>query len=203
MRGGTPIKYFIQEQAERFFSGITDVRDRALFAVIYHHGLRVSESTLIGLEDVDLERNRIFIRRLKGGPSGIYPMFGNTAEVIREYLPKRKPTGDALFTGRQGNLKRQRIQQLFRRYADKAGLEPEFSVHCLRHSIATHLLDAGFGIDFVRDHLGHVNIQSTLIYAQITDKRREELYRQAEKSPEIVKVQTLDKKQDSNKEKKR
>lgn len=106
--------------------------------------------------------------------------------LLKAYLSVRKPTGDALFTGRQGNLTPQRIQQLFKGYARKAGLS-DYSVHSLRHSIATHLLEAGFDIADVQDHLGHVNIQSTLIYAQITDKRRTRFFQQIEKSKSIVK----------------
>jgi len=184
--GWTTIKYLTSEQTARFFAAISVPRDRALFATIYHYGLRVSETTLLGLEDVSLERGRIRIRRLKSGLGGERPLLLNTAMLIRAYLPERLATGTALFTGRQGNLKRQRIQQLFHGYAAAAGLPPEFSVHCLRHSIATHLLDAGFGTEFVQDHLGHVNIQNTLVYARLTDRRRDQVYEQMEQSPEIV-----------------
>ena len=100
----------------------------------------------------------------------------------------RLDTGDGLFTGRQGNLKRQRIQQLFKLYAGAAGIDPIYSVHCLRHSIATHLLDAGEGIEFVRDHLDHRNIQNTMIYAQITGNRRQEAFRRIEGSSRIAKI---------------
>ena len=187
-RGRTTIKYLDQEQTARFFAVIEDRRDRALFTTIYHYGLRVSEACLLELADVDLEHRRICIHRLKNGIGGVRPLLANTAGLIQSYLPARLPTGTALFTGRQGNLKHQRIQQLFRRYAAAAGLEGQFSVHCLRHSIATHLLEADFGIEYVQDHLGHVNIQNTLIYATLTDRRREEAFRKLEKSPEIVKV---------------
>ena len=182
------IKYLNQEQTERFFAVISDRRDRALFACIYHYGLRVTEATLLRLGEVDLARRRIIIHRLKKGRGGERPLFENTAAAIRQYLPVRLPTGAALFTGRQGDLGRQRIQQLFRRYAAEAGLPSEFTVRCLRHSIGTHLLDAGFGIEFVQDHLGHVNIQNTLIYAKLTNRRREAVYKQVEESEEIVKV---------------
>lgn len=184
----TVIKYLDREQTARFFSVISDSRDRALFATIYHYGLRVSEATMLRLEDVDLVRRRIFVHRLKGGHSGERPLFKSTARVLRKYLEVRQPTAPALFTGRQGDLDRRRIEQLFKRYGQEAGLPPSFTVRCLRHSIATHLLEAGMGIEFVQDHLGHVNIQNTLIYARLTDRRREEVYRQLEESPEIVKV---------------
>jgi len=184
--GWTSIKYLTSEQTARFLGVIDSVRDRALFATIYHYGLRVSEATLLRLEDVDLERGRIRVRRLKNGLGGERPLLENTASLIAAYLPVRLATGAGLFTGRQGDLKRQRIQQLFHGYASAAGLPREFSVHCLRHSIATHLLSAGIGTEFVRDHLGHVNIQNTMIYARLTDRRRDQVYEQMEQSPEIV-----------------
>ena len=182
------IKYLTREQTTRFFRGIKDSRERALFACIYHYGLRVSEACLLQLADVDFEHRRIMIHRVKHGIGGERPLMVNTADLICAYLPVRLSTSAALFTGRQGGLKRQRIQQLFRVYADAAGLERSFTVHCLRHSIATHLLEAGQDIEYVRDHLGHVNIQSTIIYAQITNGKREKVFRQLERSSEIVKV---------------
>ena len=98
------------------------------------------------------------------------------------------PTGAALFTGRQGDLSPQRIQQLFKQYSRKAGLHPHVSVHSLRHSIATHLLDAGQGIEYVQDHLGHVNIENTQIYAKVTDRRRAEVFQALETSSDIVHI---------------
>lgn len=181
------IKYLRQVELEQFFALITNNRDRALFAIIYHYGLRVSEATLLLLEDIDFCHHTLFIRRVKNGRGGERPLLSNTEKLLKQYLPVRLQTGTALFTGRQGNLTPQRIQQLFKKYAKKAGL-PDYSVHSLRHSIATHLLEAGFDISDVQDHLGHVNIQSTLIYAQITNPRRVVFFERVEKSKEIVKV---------------
>ena len=173
-------KYLSQKEVERFFECIEDPRDKALFGTIYFYGLRVSEATLLTLRDIDLGRKRIFIPRLKGGISGERPLIRTMEDLLRKYLKVRIPKGDGLFTGREGNLKKQRIQQLFKYYAEKAGLNSRFSVHCLRHSIATHLLEAGEGIEFVKDHLGHRNIRNTLIYAQITDRGREEAFKRVE-----------------------
>ena len=182
------IKYLSREETEGFFLCIKDPRDKALYGLIYLYGLRVSEATLLRFVDVDLERKRIFIRRVKGGIGGERPLFETAERLLRKYLSVRLETGDGLFTGRQGSLKKQRIQQLFREYAQEAGLGSRFSVHSLRHSIATHLLEAGEGIEFVRDHLGHRNIQNTIIYAQITGNGRGEAYRRIEESSKIAKV---------------
>ena len=167
---------------------VKDPRDKALFGLIYLYGLRVSEAILLRLSDVDLEKKRIFIRRLKGGVGGERPLFEAAGRSLRGYLRVRFERGDGLFTGREGDLTRQRVHQLFKVYAQKAGLDPRYSVHSLRHSIATHLLEAGEGIEFVRDHLGHRNIQNTMIYAQITDNRREEIFRRVERSSGIAKI---------------
>jgi site-specific recombinase XerD len=182
------IKYLTKQELEKLFAKIQDQRDKALFATIYYYGLRVSEATLLMLDDIDLERNIIYIHRVKGGISGEKPLFKSLKKLIQSYLEVRNPKGDALFTGRQGNLKVGRIQQLFKRYLKEANLNSSYGVHCLRHSIATHLVEAGQDIHFVQDHLGHANIENTLIYARMTNKRREEVFRELESSSELVKI---------------
>jgi site-specific recombinase XerD len=182
------IKYLSKEETERLFSCIKDHRDKALFGLTYLYGLRISETLSLKLSHVDLENKRILIHRAKGGIGGERPLFQTAERLIRKYLRIRLDTDDAFFTGRQGNISRQRVYQLFKRYAQKAGIDPKYSVHCLRHSIATHLLDAGEGIEFVKDHLGHTNIQNTMIYAQITDSRREEAFERIERSSKIAEI---------------
>ena len=182
-----PILYLTPPKLSAFFAQIHSPRDRAVFSVIYHYGLRVSEATLLKVEDIDFERNTIVIRRLKRGLGGIKPLLANTSQVLQTYLPVRQRIGDGLFTGRQGNLGRHQIYHLFKRYALRAGIA-EHSVHCLRHSIATHLLEADFGLEFVRDHLGHRNIQSTLIYAQLTDRGLRKAFEKIEQADDIVKL---------------
>jgi len=182
------IKYLSKEEVERLFSCIKNRRDKALFGLIYLYGLRISEALLLKLSHVDLENKRILIHRVKGGIGGERPLLETAERLIRKYLKKRLDTGDALFTGRQGNISRQRVQQLFKKYALKAGIDTGYSVHSLRHSIATHLLEAGEGIEFVRDHLGHTNIQNTMIYAQITNHKREEAFNRIERSSKIAEI---------------
>lgn len=175
-----------QEEVKALSSKIYNKRDKALFAVIYQYGLRVTEATLLNLTDVDFARNKILIKRLKGGVSGEKPLWKDTKRRLKAYLDVRIPNSEALFTGKQGKLKPRRIQQLFAHYAKKAKLKNDYTVHSLRHSIATHLLDAGQPIEFVQDHLGHKNIQNTQIYSKISDRKRKEAFEQLQYSPEIV-----------------
>lgn len=182
----TSIKYLTEAEVERFFSVIESPRDRALFGTIYHYGLRVSEATLLSPQSIDFNRQTIYIFRLKSGLGGPKPLLESTARLLKAYLPVREPTGPGLFTGRQGNLGRHRIGQLFLYYANRVGING-YSVHSLRHSIATHMLAAKFPLLTIKDHLGHKSIQATLIYAQMTDVSRRKAFAQLEKSSLIVK----------------
>ena len=127
------------------------LRDRALFAPIYHFDLRVEEATLSTLESVDLKNLHIRLQRLKTGVSSRIPLWRHNAKLLRSYLRVRQDAGHWLFTGRQGPLKKRQIQTLFTNYTKKAGIKGR-SVHGLRHSIAVQLLEAGYGIEYVADH---------------------------------------------------
>jgi integrase len=180
-------KYLTQDELKRFFAAIDSPRDRALFGVIYHYGLRVDEATAITIQDVDLKNHRIRIRRLKNGVGGEKPLWRHTAKLLHAYIRVRRDVGPYLFTGREGPLKKRMVQTLFNQYAKTAGIQ-ERSVHALRHSIAVHLLEAGRGIEYVADHLGHKNIQNTKVYAQITNPYREQVFRDLEQHPKIVRI---------------
>jgi integrase len=82
-------KYLTQDELQRFFKVITSPRDRALFALIYHYGLRVEEAASLSVEDLDLKNHRIRIRRLKNGIGGEKPLWRHTAKLLRTYLRVR------------------------------------------------------------------------------------------------------------------
>lgn len=184
-------RYLPQLEVRAFFRRITDPRDRALFALIYHYGLRVGEVPLLLRGDVDLERGRIVIKRLKGGAWTEQPLFSATRQLLAAHMDAtRGAPEDPLFRGRRGPLKKRQIQAMFSDYRDRAGLARRYTCHGLRHSIATHLLDAGVALEFVQDHLGHQSIRSTSIYARITDHHRAALFRKLGRSPWIVQPRT-------------
>ncbi len=183
-----PPRFLSQDEVVAFFAVIGAARDRALFGLIYHYGLRVSEATRLRVKDVDLASGRILIRRAKHGIWSIRPIFASTRALLSAYLPElqqRDPEA-ALFPGRTGSLQKRRIQQLFSRYAHAAGLPSEASCHSLRHAIATHLLDAGESLEFVKEHLGHQKIENTALYARVSSPARERAFARLEKSSAIV-----------------
>ncbi len=180
-------RYLTQADVAAFFGMIERPRDRTLFALVYLYGLRVSEVGLLRRGDVDLARHRIVVKRVKGGLWAERPLFGSAEALLRAYLPGASAESTVpLFPGRTGPLHKRQIQTLFARYRDRARLPPTHGAHSLRHSIATHLLDAGVSLEFVQDHLGHRSIRSTSIYAQITDRHREAAFRRLDASPWIV-----------------
>jgi integrase len=153
----------------------------------YHYGLRVKEITLLNRTDVKFQENKIRIKRVKGGVSGEKPLRKDTKRLLKRYFRERIDQHEALFIGKQGRLKKRRIQQLFSIYVEKAGLSG-YSVHSLRHSIAVHILDAGEPIEFVQDHLGHKNVQNTQIYSKISDRKRKEVFERLQESVNIVRL---------------
>jgi integrase len=181
-------RYLTQEEIRAFFRVIRDPRDRTLFFLIYLYGLRVAEVGLLVRGDVDLDRSRIVVKRLKGGAWAERPLFSRMKELFETYFdgPGQSRSDSPLFPGNGGPLRKRQIQSLFTRYRDTAGIPATATAHSLRHSIATHLLDAGVSLEFVQDHLGHQSIRSTSIYARITDQHRTMLFRQLESSPWIV-----------------
>jgi len=188
------IKYLTQEQMRTLFSVITTKRDLAIFATIYYFGLRVKELTLIRLDDLDLNRNRIYIRRVQGGISEHKPLtglFSDVRRLLKDYIENHRiPNSPFLFTGREGGLKESRIRGLFYHYAKQANLNG-FSVRSLRHSIAAHLLEAGGGIEYVRGHLGRRSIQNGFVFAQMNHKRQQEVTEELQYSPRIARLEGL------------
>jgi type 1 fimbriae regulatory protein FimB len=138
--------------------------------VAYRHGLRASEIGLLQRADVDAKQGRVSIHRLKGSISGVYPMQPDVLKAMRSYLRTRADESPYLFvSNRHVPIGRVMLLHLMQTYGQQAGIpEEKRTFHCLKHSIATHLLDAGADLAFVKDWLGHANIQNTTIYARLT-----------------------------------
>jgi site-specific recombinase XerD len=176
------IKFLTRDQVKAFFSVVKDKRDRALFLLIYKRGLRASEPGLLLLEDYDRRTGKLYTRRLKGSLSGLHLLQRDEIRVLNTWLKEREKRGidsDHLFPGRFGRgLSRKQVWEIFQRYAIAAGLpEDKRHPHTLKHSLATHLLEIGADVRDVQDMLGHAEIDSTLIYAAITNKRRDKTAR--------------------------
>jgi len=182
------ITYLTQEEMRRLFSAIKSKRDRAIFAVAYRHGLRASEVGMLQRTDVDLKAARITINRVKGSMSGTYPMSPDTVKLLRSYLNSRKDVSPYLFiSNRVLPIDRRTLLVMMKKYGSAAGLPPEKQqFHALKHSIGTHILDAGEDIYFAKDWLGHKNIQNTTIYSKFSTATRDARARKIFSSNRVV-----------------
>jgi len=178
-------EYLTEDQVESLFQAIgDDVRSQAIFRVIYHRGLRASEIGKLRLEDYRAQAGRLFVRRLKGSRSGDFHLLPVERTWLNRWLRERGAAPGPLFVSRNhGALSRWRINELMKRYCLAAGIPAEKAhPHALKHSCGTHLSARETDVAIIQDHLGHVNIQNTMIYVQITNKRRDKFAEELEES---------------------
>lgn len=176
------IRFLTLDETTRLFRAIGGHRrDRVLFLIAYRHGLRASEVGLLRVEDVDLKTLRIMVHRLKGSHSGTHPLQADEAKAIKALLRERQAVSPVLFASSRGDpIARRTLDWLMKKYGEAADLPPtKRHFHCLKHSIATHLLEAGADLRFVQDWLGHSNIQNTVVYTFLTARSRDSAARKA------------------------
>ena len=160
------------------------LRDVAILETIYSCGLRISE--LCGLQVQDINWNEQIVRvRGKGKKERIVPVGAPALAAIRNYWNKLNPPAGMdtpVFLAKTHRLKPMypRLVQLrLKRYLALAGLDPHLTPHQLRHSYATHLLDAGADLRSVQELLGHAHLVSTQIYTHVTTERLKRAYDEA------------------------
>jgi integrase len=170
------IVYFTQDELKRLISSITDKRDKALFVLAYRYGLRASEVGLLRRVDLDFKSLRIKLRRVKRGLGGEYPLDPDAARHLKSYLRTRQDDSPILFpSNRNQPISRQQLHVLMRKYCKLAGIpEQKAHFHVLRHTCGTQFYSKTGDIHSTRDRLGHVNIQNTVGYAQVTNPVRDE-----------------------------
>jgi|HubBroStandDraft_4_1064222.scaffolds.fasta_scaffold129067_2 integrase len=175
---GAAVPQFLQpEEWERLIKSIDSVRDRAIFRLAYHAGLRASEVGGLDMRDYQPRVDRIYIRGLKGSNSGDHHMCREESRALRAWLKVRGSQPGPIFPSKKrGAISRKMLHVLMRKYGAAADIPPALRhMHVLKHSCGTHLMSRGFGVEQVQDWMRHANIQNTLIYAKITNKRRDEM----------------------------
>ncbi len=161
-------------------------RDRAILETLYSAGIRVSE--LVGLDLLDADLNDgIVVVRGKGKKERLALLGPPATAAIVRWLPDRtallervRKESAAVFLNKNGGrLTTRSVGRLLIRYLSDAGLDPRTTPHTLRHSFATHMLDAGADIRGVQELLGHKSLSTTQIYTHVTTKRIQESYQKA------------------------
>jgi len=166
----------------KLLSVIEHVRDRALVLVLLRTGMRISELLALRVRDVNIRERTITIREGAKTRRGRITYFSTDCrDALRDWLHQRDPHKECLFYARRRNsLSYPGARRLFMNYLGRAGLADKgYTIHCLRHTFASELLNAGMRLECLQQLLGHDSIQVTRRYARLTDKTREQEYFQA------------------------
>jgi integrase/recombinase XerD len=163
----------------------TGVRDRAILELLYGSGLRISELTGMDVDDLDLEEGSLRVLG-KGGKEREVPLGSFAHDALDAYLTRGRPAlatgvsrGALFLNARGGRLSRQSCARLLGRYVRLAGIDRRVTLHTLRHSFATHLLEGGADVRVVQELLGHASVATTQIYTLVTARHLREVYEES------------------------
>jgi site-specific recombinase XerD len=159
-----------EEEVIQILNATENLKHKAIFMTIYSAGLRISELINLRIKDIDSARMQIRVEQAKGKKDRYTLLGSKTLEILRKYVAEYKPK-EWLFEGAKGErYSSSSIQANLKIAVDKVGIKKRITVHTLRHSFATHLLEAGTDIRYIQSLLGHSSGKTTEIYTHITRK---------------------------------
>lgn len=166
-------------EVKQLLEAITSPMHRAIAMLCYGAGLRVTEACCLRVEDIDGERRRLLIRHgAKGSKHRHLPLTPRLHHELRGYYRRRRPKGPLMFPGcgRPGRpITRKSFHRALLRAVAVAGIEKHVSPHVLRHSYATHMIEAGADLRAVQLLLGHAQLKTTMVYIHLTHARASHL----------------------------
>ena len=171
-----------KDEINRFLDSIPvddfeGLRDRAMFELMYSSGLRIGEAAALKVSDIDFGGRMLLVRESKFGKDRFVPVSKVAVLFLEKYLVgRRENKEDYVFQGQKGHCSIQVIRRRFNRIKDKLGLD--CTPHSIRHSVATHMLEAGADIRYVQELLGHESIETTVSYTKWLGDSLKRIYRQ-------------------------
>jgi len=177
-------RHLKDDQVRRFFDGITDLRDRAMFMLMLRCGLRVQEVAQLTVDAIEYGRRQIFVSHGKGAKDRVVYMSEDARSALQAYLTRRSSKARALFLVQKGPMKDKPIsvrgiQKRIEYYARKNNLS--VSCHRLRHTMATQLLNADADLTTIQDLLGHSQVTTTQRYCRVANLKVQRDYYKAMK----------------------
>ncbi len=163
-----------ETELRKLFNALSNKKHKAILFTAYSAGLRVSEVAALKIKNIDSERMQIFIENAKGKKDRYVNLSPLLLDILRKYLLEYKPRPKVyLFESEQTftAYPTRTLQQIFSTAKSKAGISKEVGIHSLRHSFATHLLDKGTDIKYIKDLLGHFDIRTTERYLHVSKKQ--------------------------------
>lgn len=167
-------KVLSENELDRLFRALPNIKHKAILLTAFSCGLRISETIKLKISDIDSERMQVFVERSKGKKDRYVMLSPLLLDVLRAYLTIHKPRPKKyLFEGMEETMPYsvRSAQEIFKNACQKAGIRKQLSFHSLRHSFATHLLENGVDIRYIKDLLGHFDIKTTERYLHVAREK--------------------------------
>lgn len=156
-----------REEVSKLLLSSRNIKHRTFLMTTYSAGLRMSETINLKITDIDSSRMQIRIRQAKGGKDRYVMLSVNLLSQLRTYYKIQQPS-DFLFPSQKAEkLSDRTAQYVFKKALKKAGIQKQVSLHSLRHSFATHMMEQGVSLPVIQQLLGHKNIRTTSIYLHV------------------------------------
>lgn len=175
---GNPREPLSQKEINQLFENAITAKETAILHLFYSCGLRRTEAENLNTSDIHFGKNLLYVREGKGAKRRVIPMNEKVKKELESYYnnERTKVSEEAFILNRTGGRMRgDTYNKALKEILKRAGIEKEITLHHLRHSIATHLLENGLSIEFVRDFLGHSHLEATQIYAKVRAKQLKNL----------------------------
>jgi len=157
-----------KEEINRLVNNTKNIKHRLLLTFLYYAGLRLDEVRNLRWDDLDFERKLIHVKKAKGDKERVTFLHQNLINIMNS---NEKGDSGLIFISERGNKYNKRtIQIIVKNVCKKVGIKKKVTPHTLRHSFATHLLEAGADIRYIQELLGHKNLQTTQIYTHVANK---------------------------------
>ncbi|MFC6269688.1 site-specific tyrosine recombinase/integron integrase [Frigoriflavimonas asaccharolytica] len=165
-----------KEEIKAILEAHSNIKHKTMLSVIYSCGLRRSELLYLKPSDIDSKRNIVIIRQSKGKKDRITPLSPKILELLREYYKQYKPK-NYLFEGQIAGTvySEQSLQHVLKQALTKANIKKPVTLHWLRHSYATHLLESGTDLRYIQELLGHNSSKTTEIYTHVSTKSLQQI----------------------------
>lgn len=163
------------QEVQNILSNTSNLKHKTILTTIYACGMRMEEALNLKIKDIDSDRMNIKIINSKGNKDRYVPLSEKLLLLLRDYYKNYKPKEFVFEGARGGKYSPTSVRSIFKRAVNKSNIKKKVTVHTLRHSYATHLIENGYDIRLIQDLLGHQSIKTTQIYTHITEISRSKL----------------------------
>jgi integrase/recombinase XerD len=165
-----------KEEVKKILDAHSNLKHKAMLSMIYSCGLRRSELLNLKFSDIDSKRNIVIIRQSKGKKDRITPLSAKILDLLRRYYKEYSPK-TYLFEGQEKNTQysARSLEEVLKKSVKLASINKLVTLHWLRHSYATHLLESGTDLRYIQELLGHNSSKTTEIYTHVSTKNIQQI----------------------------